>query len=154
MYWGIQMERSGGIINCWRWNSFCPCQLTSFSTQFHYSPLLPLFEAFFPCRCVLIQNRLNQQIGMTLNVSVLNVSRCPLLSICMLNSSNGTWNSSKDTLWWIRRAKMNVTLTVHTAKKNFWFGEMWMNRNWNRVSSCSWMNSFRLPSEWIKTVVV
>lgn len=42
--------------------------------------ITPVFclELCFPCRCVLIQHRLNQQIGMTLNVCVLTVWRCPL----------------------------------------------------------------------------
>ncbi len=45
---GIRMgRRSSGVIAYRRWNSFCPCQLTSVSAGFHYSTRILLFEALF-----------------------------------------------------------------------------------------------------------
>lgn len=40
-------------------------------------PTAPLLVVFF-CRCLLIQDRLNELIDMTLNVRVLRVSRCSI----------------------------------------------------------------------------
>lgn len=116
-------KRSGAVITRWRWNRFCPCRLPSISAGFHYSCFFFFFLSFvFPSRCSLIQNRLNQQIRMTLDVHCVDCFKVSCLqSICMLNGSNWTWNSSKDTLWWIRRAQECDTLGTHCQEDFFFF---------------------------------